>query len=174
MWIIRQNIVICMDNLGKPISDLVKVIYVRCSIVGCYYRNLIKHLVRSCFLLLFSSCLSFNDYDLTILLMLTLGISSGIQEAVNILLETFSIYYFCLLWSSIYNVQLYTGITYPCIVLESNSNCHPETRLCGPTPQYKINKKKSLGTNSKSIEFFPKTQKNSFKVLGTRCLFGHI
>ena len=107
MWIIRQNIVICMDNLGKPISDLVKVIYVRCSIVGCYYRNLIKHLVRSCFLLLFSSCLSFNDYDLTILLMLTLGISSGIQEAVNILLETFSIYYFCLLWSSIYNVQLY-------------------------------------------------------------------
>jgi hypothetical protein len=107
LWIIRQNIVICMDNLGKPISDLVKVIYVRCSIVGCYYRNLIKHLVRSCFLLLFSSCLSFNDYDLTILLMLTLGISSGIQEAVNILLETFSIYYFCLLWSSIYNVQLY-------------------------------------------------------------------
>ena len=122
MWIIRQNIVICMDNLGKPISDLVKVMYVHCSSVGCYYRNLIKHLVRLCFLLLFSSCLSFNDYDLTILLMLTLGISSGIQEAVNTLLETFTIYYFCLLWSSVYNVQLYTGITYPCIVLESNSN----------------------------------------------------
>jgi len=86
-----------MDNLGKPISDLVKVMYVHCSSVGCYHRNLIKHLVRSCFLLLFSSCLSFNDYDLTILLMLTLGISSGIQEAVNTFIAR-DIYYLLFLF----------------------------------------------------------------------------